>query len=548
MPADRRPGRSLTDVLARTTRASSAGRRFATVRAELTGRRVSLRWSNLFGVVALACVLVLFVTGALLMFWYAPSSQRADYSGPYAPLDGQGMSAAYASILRISFQIPGGLLVRQAHHWAALLLPAAIMLQLAVTFFTGAFRRRRGSWLILFALFVVALAGGWSGYALPDDMLSGTGLRIFQGILLGIPVAGTWLSWLFFGGELPGRIIENLYPIHIAVVPVLLIAFVALWLRNAYRDAPLRYPGDVGVPAYPNAAIRAGGLFAIVAGVVMLLAATVTVAPVWLFGPSSPGDASAGSQPDWYTGFLDGALRLVPPGWEIVWLGRTWTPAVLVPLAVVGVFLLAVAAYPFFEQWVRGPGKDDALRDRPRNEPTRTGLGIAAIVFYGALWGAGSADLAATHFSIALEAVVHSFQALAVVGPVVAFFLTRRVCLALQKKDRTILLHGYETGRIVRLPGGEYIEVHAAVPPDQRPILTGPRTTPAVVVRPDERGRVSPWTRVRARLARAYLEDRIDPRETGQVGADSGVAGEALGRVAGEDRTDESRTARTGAA
>src|SRR6185437_12129139 len=169
----------------------------------------------------------------------------------------------------------------------------------------------------------------------------------------------TWLSWLFFGGELPGRIIENLYPIHIAVVPVLLIAFVALWIRNAYRDAPLRYPGDVGVPAYPNAAIRAGGLFAIVAGVVMLLAATVTVAPVWLFGPSSPGDASAGSQPDWYTGFLDGALRLVPPGWEIVWLGRTWTLAVLVPLAAVGLFLAAVAFYPFFVGWVRGEGRND---------------------------------------------------------------------------------------------------------------------------------------------------------------------------------------------
>lgn len=548
MPADRRPRRSLTEELARTVRRSAAGRRFATIRAEFAGRRVALRWSNLFGVVALACVVVLFVTGILLMFWYSPSSQRVEYDGSYAPLYGQQMSAAYASILHLSFQIPGGLLVRQAHHWAALLLPAAITLQLAVTFFTGAFRHRRGSWLVLFSLFVVALTGGWSGYALPDDMLSGTGLRIFQGILLGIPVAGTWLSWLFFGGEFPGRIIENVYPIHIAVVPVLLLGLLALRARMAHREVPLRYPGEVGIPVYPNASIRVGGLFAIVTGVLVLLAATVTVAPVWLFGPSAPGDASAGSQPDWYTGFLDGALRLVPPGWEFVWLGRTWTLAILVPLTVVGVFLIAVALYPFFEQWVRGAGKDDGLLDRPRNEPTRTGLGLAALVFYGSLWGAGSADLVATHFSIALEVVVHSFQALVVIGPVVAFFLTRRVCLALQKKDRTILLHGYETGRIVRLPGGEYIEVHAAVPADRLSSLTGPRTMPSVVVRPDERGRVGRWSRLRARIARAYFEDRIEPRAIGQSGAENGVVAEGVGRVAGEDRTHETRAERAGAA
>lgn len=554
MPADRRPRRSLTESVARAARASGAGRRLAAARAELAGRRVSLHWSNLFGVVALACVVVLFVTGLLLMFWYTPSSQRVTYEGSYAPLVGQEASAAFVSILHTSFDIAGGLLIRQAHHWAALLLPAAIMVQLAVTFFTGAFRRRRGSWLALFGLLIVALAGGWSGYALPDDMLSGTGLRIFHGILLGIPVAGTWLSWLFFGGEFPGRIVENLYPVHIAVVPALLIGL--LWLRGrlAARQEPTRYPGEAGVPAYPNAAVRAGGLFAIVTGLLVLVAATVTVAPVWLFGPSSPGDASAGSQPDWYTGFLDGALRLVPPGWESVWLGRTWTLAILVPLAVVGVFLLAVAVYPFFEQWVRGPGADDAVLDRPRNEPTRTALGVAGIVFYGALWGAGSADLVATHFDIGLESVVHTFQALVVLGPVAAFFLTRRVCLALEKKDRMLLLHGYETGRIVRLPGGEYVEIHAPVPAEQRPELSGPRSVPPVVVRPDESGRVRRWNRLRARLARMYLEDRIlpdaiGPRDT--IGSHADLdekTSDATGTVAGEDRTYETSTGRAGAA
>lgn len=498
---------SITERIGRSAANSAAGRRLAALRTKLAGRRAPLRWSNLFGVVSFACVVVLFVTGVLLMFWYAPSSQRVDYTGTYAPLAGSDVSAAFSSILRISFDIPGGLLVRQAHHWAALLLPAGIMLQLAVTFFTGAFRRRRGSWLVLFGLFVVALAGGWSGYALPDDMLSGTGLRIVEGIVLGIPVVGTWLSWLLFGGEFPGRIIENLYPIHIAVVPVLLAMLLALRARAAFDREPARYPGEVGVPVYPNLAVRAGGLFAIVVGVIVFIAATVTVSPVWLYGPSSAGDASAGSQPDWYTGFLDGALRLVPPGWEVVILGRTWTLAIIVPLAVVGAFLLAVAVYPYFERWVRGDRGDDGLLDRPRNEPTRTGVGVAGIVFYAALWGAGSADLVATHFHVGLESVVHTFQALVVCGPLAAFALTRRVCLALQKRDRSILLHGYETGRIVRLPGGEYVEVHGSVSEDERRRLTGPRAIPAVELHVSDDGRLRLRDRIRGRLARAYVDD-----------------------------------------
>jgi ubiquinol-cytochrome c reductase cytochrome b subunit len=355
------------------------------------------------------------------------------------------------------------------------------------------------------------------------------------------------LSWLLFGGEFPGRIIENLYPIHIAVVPVLLVGLLALRAVGAYRRAPARYPGEVGVPVYPNLAVRAGGLFALVSGVLVLIAATVTIGPVWLYGPSSPGNASAGSQPDWYTGFLDGALRLVPPGWEFVWLGRTWTLAVLVPLAAVGLFLAAVAFYPFFEGWVRGEGRNDGRLDRPRNEPTRTGLGVAGIVFFAALWGAGSADLVATSFQVSLESVVHAFQALAVLGPVAAFVVTRRVCLALQKKDRQLLLHGYETGRIVRLPGGEYVEIHAPVPDDERRRLSGPEAVEPLQVRPDDAGRIRWVDRLRAQISRAYVDDRLDP-----VGVDDhgkkGLMPAEDGKGAGEDRSHETSTRGVGAA
>ncbi|GAA1441732.1 cytochrome bc complex cytochrome b subunit [Leifsonia poae] len=473
----------------------------------------------MFGVVSLACIAVIFISGLFLMFFYAPSSTPVVYRGGYEPLDGATMSKAMRSTLAISFEVQGGLLMRQAHHWAALLLPAALIMQLLTSFFTGAFRRpRRLGWVLLFLLLITALVGGWSGYALPDDMLSGTGLRIVEGIVLGIPVVGTWLSTLLFGGEFPGQIIEHLYPVHVAIVPALLIGLLALRIRAGYLQKPAQFAGRgrtednvVGVPVLPNAAARAGGLFLIVTAVILLVSATVTISPIWLYGPSSGGNASAGSQPDWYTGFLDGALRLVPPGWEFVWLGRTWTLAILVPLAVVGVYLAAVLLYPFVEEWITGDDRDHNILDRPRNTSTRTGIGVAGIVFYGALWGAGSADLVATHFHVGVESVVAFYQAAAVLGPALAFVVTRRVCLALQKKDRQILLHGYETGRIVRLPGGEYVEIHQPVDAHERWRLANTGDGTPVLARPDERGHVGLGARARAGLSRFFFEDRLTP-------------------------------------
>jgi ubiquinol-cytochrome c reductase cytochrome b subunit len=490
----------------------------------------------MFGIVSLACIAVIFVTGVLLMFFYSPSSTPVTYQGAYSPLDGATMSKAMRSTLTISFDVRGGLLVRQAHHWAALLLPASVILQLLTTFFTGAFRRpRRLGWVLLFLILIAALAGGWSGYALPDDMLSGTGLRIVEGIVLGIPVVGTWLSMLLFGGEFPGEIIEHLYPVHVVVVPVVLIALLALRIRLGYLQKPAQFAGSgrteenvVGIPVLPNAAARAGGLFLIVTGLLFLVSATVTISPIWLYGPSSGGDASAGSQPDWYTGFLDGALRLVPQGWEFVWLGRTWTLAVLVPLAVVGAYLAAVVLYPFLEEWITGDDRDHNLLDRPRNTPTRTGIGMAGIVLYGALWGAGSADLVATHFHLGVETVVAFYQAAVVLGPIAALVVTRRVCLGLQKKDRQILLHGYETGRIVRLPGGEYVEIHQGLDQHERWRLVDTSDYEPVLARPDERGHLGLTTRVRARLSEFFFEDRLAPitqSELDHAGADAAAHG-----------------------
>ena len=532
MPVERMPRSDLTGRLSRRVARTKLGRRGAEALADLRHRTVPVHWSNLFGVIAFACLVVIMVTGVILMFHYVPSSATVVYDGRVPTLHGQEVSKAFASTLHISFEVPGGLLIRQAHHWAALLLPAALIAQLLVTYFTGAFRKpRRAAWVLLFLILITALAGGWSGYALPDDMLSGTGLRIFEGILLGIPIVGTWLKDLFFGGLFPGQIIENLYPIHMAVVPVALVLLLAVRTAVLYRRKPPQFAGPgrteanvVGIPLVPTAAARAGGLFLVVTGILLLISVTVTINPIWLYGPASPGNAGAGSQPDWYTGFLDGALRLVPPGWEIVAFDRTWTLALLVPLAVITIFLLLVAAYPFIEGWITGDDREHHLLDRPRNTPTRTGLGVAGIVFYGTLWLAGSADLIAVAFSLTIEGIVLALQVLLIAGPIIAFSVARRVCIALQRKDRDVLLHGFETGRIVRLPGGEYVEVHQQLDEVDRWRLLAVEA-PRPLALEASGGRVRWSQRLRVRLSRFFFEDRLE--ETGPEGAELDAAAPA---------------------
>ena len=516
--------RSVTDRVAeRLGSITVFGRRIDDSWAELRRRRVPTHWTSLFGVVTLASLVVVTVTGVLLMFFYTPSSAGTVYAGSYAPLHGTVVSKAFASTMNITFDVPGGVILRQAHHWAALLLPAAIAVQLITTFFTGAFRRpRRAMWVLLVLALIAALASGWSGYALPDDMLSGTGLRIVEGIVLGIPVVGTWLASALFGGPFPGRIIENLYPLHIVVCPGALLVLVALRALAAWRHRPPQFPGRgrtpenvVGVPLVPTAAGRAAGLFLVVTGLLLLISATVTVSPIWLYGPADPGNAGAGSQPDWYTGFLDGALRLVPPGWEIVWLGRTWTMAILAPLAVVGALFTVVGAYPFLEEWVTGDRRDQHLLDRPRLAPTRTGLGVAGLTFVAVLWAAGGADVIATSLSVSIEHVIGALQVALFVGPCLAFTVARRICFGLQRKDAGLLQHGYETGRIVRLPGGEYVEIHQPLDETERARLGMPDEGPEGAPGPID-GEAGPLSRrLRLRMRRYYSGGRIEVEPVG---------------------------------
>ena len=512
MPADPRGRRGRTAPRGTAATTAATVRTFLT---ELAGRRVHLRWSNLFGVVTFACLLVLAVTGILLATWYTPSNDLVVYDGPYEPLQGATVTEAFASTMRISFEETGGLLLRQTHHWAALVMPASMIMQLLITFFSGGFRRpRRLSWVLLVVAFVLVLAAGWSGYALPDDMLSGTGLRIVEGVVLSIPVIGTWLANWMFGGPFPGQIIENLYPVHAWLAPGLLVLVMAVRAVLAVRHGQARpaalVPAALGLRLWPDAAVRAAGMTGLTAAVLVLLGATSTISPVWSYGPASVGEVGAGSQPDWYMGFLDGALRLVPVGWETEWLGWTVTFATLVPLVVVGGYFALLIVYPYVEAWVTQDRDTHHVLDRPRHVPVRTGIGVAGALFYGILWGAASADIVSTEFGVSFEAIITTLQVALIIGPPLAFEVTRRICIGLQRKDRETALHGHETGRIVRLTNGGYVEIHRPVDEAERARLAVV-PVPAVPGHADGDGHLGGRERLRGALSRRFGTGHVVP-------------------------------------
>ena len=366
-------------------------------------------WSFMLGEVALYSFIVILLSGTFLTFFFQASMVEVEYDGSWVPLQGVQMSAAMSSTLDISFDIRGGLLMRQVHHWAALLFVASIGLHMLRVFFTGAFRKPRElNWIVGFLLFVLAMAEGFTGYSLPDDLLSGNGLRIIDGMLKGVPIMGTWTSYLFFGGEFPGTdIVGRLYTLHILLLPALVVAAIGVHLVLLVVNKHTQFAGPgrtennvVGVPIMPVFAAKAGGFFFIIFGVIMLIGATVAINPIWVYGPYDPSPVSAGTQPDWYIGFADGALRLVPPGWELELFGFTLSLNILIPLLILPVFLAAVALYPFFEQWVTGDKREHHMADRPRNAPMRTAIGAAGVTFYAVLWAAASSDLIATHFRL----------------------------------------------------------------------------------------------------------------------------------------------------
>src|SRR4051795_6401391 len=431
-------------------------------------------WSFLLGEIALYSFLILLLSGTYLTFFFDASMKEVTYNGSYAPLRNVEMSAAYNSALQLSFDVRGGLFMRQLHHWAALLFVAAIVVHLLRIFFTGAFRRpRESNWLIGIVLLVLGLLEGFAGYSMPDDLLSGTGLRIASAIMLAIPIVGTWVYFAVFGGDYPGElIVGRLYIVHVLLIPAIILGLITVHLLLLIKQKHTQFPGPgrtehnvVGNRFFPVFAAKSGGLFFMVFGVCAALGGLVQINPIWLWGPYNPAQVSSASQPDWYIGFLEGSMRLFP-AWEINLPGNYAIPAPFWPTVFLpGILFTLLALYPIIERKLTRDTATHNLLQRPRDVPVRTSLGAMALAFYLVLWISGGNDIIADKFDISLNAMTWAGRIGLVVLPPIVYFFTYRYCIGLERHDREVLEHGIETGVIRRLPHGEFIEVHQPLGP-----------------------------------------------------------------------------------
>ncbi|MEU3254854.1 cytochrome bc complex cytochrome b subunit [Streptomyces sp. NPDC006997] len=506
------PGERVVSVLDRRLPVSSAARKFLR-------KAFPDHWSFLLGELALYSFAVLVLTGVFLTFFFHPDMAERPYTGSYVPLQGVLVSEAYSSVLHISFDVRGGLLIRQIHHWGALVFVAAIGVHLMRIFLTGAFRRpREANWTVGVTMFLLAILEGFCGYSLPDDLLSGTGLRTAHGIVLSVPVVGTYLAFFLFGGQFPGdEIIPRLYVAHILLLPALLVALVTVHLALIIYNKHTQWarPGRtnrnvVGKPFVPQYTTKSVGLFFLVAGVLSVLGALLQINPIWSFGPYRPDHVSLDSQPDWYVGFLEGALRTMPAaetnvaGHTVVW--DVFLPAVVLPT----LLFVVLYGYPYVERWLTGPVPEQHLCDRPRNQPTRTGLGVAALSCYGVLLLTGGQDVISYVLGIPLEFLNYALRTALFVVPFLAYHVTKRACLGLQAADRRRLLEGRPTAEVVRAGDGGYAPRRRTTPPREEAYRILVRAEPEPRTHGTEVWRFFRKHRIRNALSRWYFGRRVE--------------------------------------
>ncbi|WP_354638782.1 cytochrome b [Kitasatospora camelliae] len=475
-------------------------------------------WSFMLGEICLYSFVVIILTGVYLTLFFTPSMAETVYHGSYGPLRGVRMSEAYASTLDISFEVRGGLLIRQIHHWAALVFVAAMFVHMMRVFFTGAFRKpREVNWVFGFLLLFLGLLDGFFGYSLPDDLLSGTGIRFVEGVVLALPLVGTYVQMFLFGGEFPGTdIVPRFFTVHVLLVPGVMLGLLVAHLILVFYHKHTQWAGPgrteqnvVGMPLMPVYLAKAGGFFFLVFGIIAAVSAIATINPIWAYGPYRPDQVSTDAQPDWYMGFAEGLIRVMP-GWEVGLWGHTLNLGILIPFLAFPAVLGAIAAYPFLEAWITRDSRERHLLDRPRNVPVRTALGAAWISLYLVLLAGGGNDLFATHLHLSLNTITYAVRVGVFTVPVAVFAVTRRWCLGLQRRDREKVLHGRESGVIRRLPTGEFVEAHTPLPQAELHALTAheqhrPAELPSPVDGNGVARRAGAVERFRVRLSAAWF-------------------------------------------
>ena len=439
-------------------------------------------WSFLLGEIALYSFVVLVATGIFLTLYYVPSDSQVIYHGSYSLLQGEQMSEAYRSVLDLSLNVPAGLLFRQVHHWAADVFIAAIVLHLVRIFFTGAYRKPRDlNYFIGLTMLMLALLEGFAGYSLVDDLLSGMGLAIAYSVAMSIPFIGGQLASLIWGGPFPGKSVfwPRLEIVHVLLIPVALAVLITLHLAIIMRHHHTQFPGPgrrernvVGTPMWPAYALRSIGLLLAVAGVLFLLGALVQVNPIWEWGPYHPYLSENGAQPDWYIGWLIGALRLMP-NWELVIAGRTVIPNPFWGGAAFPLFVFAVMfSWPAIERRVTGDIRRHDLLDRPRDRPVRTAVGAAFLSWVVVVFAVGSTDRIFYRLGVSYTTQIHVWRVGIWVLPILIFLGTRSACRALQRSG-SHPLRAWQ-GNVVRRGLDGSVTVISDSPDRAQPPMTEP--------------------------------------------------------------------------
>ncbi len=441
-------------------------------------------WSFMLGEIALYSFIMLVLTGIFLTLYFVPSGQLVVYHGSYAPLRGQTVSEAYQSTINLSFDVRFGLVMRQMHHWGANIFVGSIVVHMIRIFFTGAFRRPREiNWVIGATLLILAIFNGFLGYSLPDDLVSGTGLRIAFSVLLSVPLVGSYLAFFLFGGNYGATtaIIPRFFILHVLVLPLIILGLIGAHLGLLMRHKHTHFKGAgatdenvVGSPMWPTFAAKTGGFFFLTTGITALLAAFVQINPIWLYGQYVPYNVTYAVQPDWYMGWLDGALRVMP-AWEIVFpfwgnghmIPNAFFPGVLLP----GITFNLIFVWPWLEAKFTKDRAEHHVLDRPRDRPVRTAIGATVLAFYLVLFGASATDVLANYLDISLNNVLQWFRILCIVVPIIVGPVAYKICKELQavpdagKRKRANIM--------LRTASGAYMAVPTEVRPGDE-VITHP--------------------------------------------------------------------------
>ncbi len=448
-------------------------------------------WSFMLGEISLYSFVVLMATGVFLALYFVPSTNQIIYhcaaaaNNCYHPLQGQRVSEAYNSTVNISFGVRGGLLVRQMHHWAADIFTGSIIVHMARIFFTGAFRKPRElNWTIGITMLILAIFEGFIGYSLPDDLISGTGLRIGYSIAESIPFVGSYITSFLWGGTFPGNIIiPRFYIIHVLIIPLILAGLIGAHLTLLVRQKHTQFAGEgrtehnvVGSPMFPTFMAKTTGFLFMVTAACALLGAFAQINPIWQFGSYDASKISYAVQPDWYMGWLDGALRIMP-SWEWTGWGHTIPLEVLLPAVIFpGLIFNICFIWPMLERRMTGDNLLHNLLDRPRDRPKRTTAGAAMLALLFTLFAASSTDVLANFFHISLNVVLWFFRVATIVVPLIVAAVTYRICLEMQgvhgvgKRKRAVVVH--------RSTDGEYSTVTSDPRPDDERTEIDPEPVP----------------------------------------------------------------------